>query len=345
MNSTFVGPAVNARRRLALGILVILALQLANLASASHARAEEVLNAIFPASVRIPECSPEVRGRDFTVSGPGWVILLIRYSPYNGARAAFSPISPDGTADSFGRAFPLPDKYLQWARAWVHDRWTDAEDFGDGDSLTQQALFVLDEPGTYPIAVRARPPCSDMAGPGYEQWNTAISVEVLSRQGEPPQKSDEPPAAIPPVTGTPPGETPTPTPRQKPPPVSPGPEEKIAEIWNTSNCDLTDAATLALDRPAYVTRIEVWYRWQGNETSIAYDLSHDGQTIRSGNFSRAECDASAREWCIGTGRIDANLAPGAYTVRTERAGICKNDQSGGQGFIRVFGSVASSPAE
>jgi hypothetical protein len=348
MHNTLTGRTVKcAAAKLALGALVMLALQFASLASPSHARAEEVLDAIFPAGVRIPECSPEVRGRDFTVRGPGWVMVLIRYSPYNGARAMFSPISPDGTADNFGRGLPLPAKYFQWARSWIHDRWTDAEDFGDGDSLTQQVLYVLDEPGTYPIAVRARPPCNDIAGPGYEQWNTAISVEIISGQGEPPQESDEPPAgATPPVTGSPPvSPPPGETPPSETPPVSPGPEEKIAEIWNTSNCDLTDTATLALERPAYVTRIEVWYRWQGNETSVAYDLSRNGQSIRSGNFGRAECDPSAREWCIGTDLIDANLAPGVYAIHTESAGICKNDQSGGQGFIRVFGSAASGPSD
>jgi hypothetical protein len=39
-----------------------------------------------------------------------------------------------------------------------------------------------------------------------------------------------------------------------------------------------------------------------------------------------------------------NLAPGVYMIRTQRAGICQNSSSGGQGFIRAFGSAAEGPA-
>jgi hypothetical protein len=113
---------------------------------------------------------------------------------------------------------------------------------------------------------------------------------------------------------------------------------QIAEIWNTANCDFTDTAMLTLDRPTNLNRIEVWYKWQPNET-VSYTLSLNGKTIRSGSLVRGECDAYQRDWCIAADQINMNLAPGTYLLRTRRAGICQNSGSGGKGFIRAFGTA------
>jgi hypothetical protein len=120
--------------------------------------------------------------------------------------------------------------------------------------------------------------------------------------------------------------------------------QQIYENWNTAACAFTDAAAFDLEQPTHLDRVEIWYNWAPNETAVPYNLSLDGQAVFSGSLARAECDPNQQAWCIARGEPGIDLAPGAYTVRTQRAAICQNAASNGEGFVRAFGSqVAEAP--
>jgi hypothetical protein len=108
--------------------------------------------------------------------------------------------------------------------------------------------------------------------------------------------------------------------------------------WNTYACEMTDTAGFMLDRSVRADRIEVWYRWRSREVSVAYTLSRNGQTLRSGVLTRGDCDPYQEKWCVATDRIDLRLPPGNYLIRTERARVCQNAGSDGNGFAKVYGS-------
>ena len=120
--------------------------------------------------------------------------------------------------------------------------------------------------------------------------------------------------------------------------VAPASAQELFNNWNTGTCNVTDVASFTVERPLRVQRIDIWFRWRANETIVGYSASRDGEVIATGDLSRAECDPHQTAWCVARGEPGAEMEPGTYTFRTERAGICQNAGSGGQGFIRAYGS-------
>jgi hypothetical protein len=106
--------------------------------------------------------------------------------------------------------------------------------------------------------------------------------------------------------------------------------------WNSDACGYTDLATFTLDRAIRVQRIDIWFNWRAGESSIRYKAMRDGTPLAEGELARAECDPYQASWCVARVEPRAELESGVYTFRTDRAGICQNSASGGQGFVRVF---------
>ncbi len=120
--------------------------------------------------------------------------------------------------------------------------------------------------------------------------------------------------------------------------AAPASAQQLFNNWNAGPCVPTSVATFTIQRPVRVQRIDVWFRWRADETSIGYAASHDGAVIANGELSRVECDPHQAAWCIARVEPDADLEPGTYTFRLARAGICQNRASGNQGFIRAYGA-------
>jgi len=114
--------------------------------------------------------------------------------------------------------------------------------------------------------------------------------------------------------------------------------QQLADNWNTAACDVTDLASLSINRPTRLQRVDLWYHWPPNESSVGYTVSRNGGVVARGELSRAECDPYQAAWCVARVEPGADLEPGIYEFRTARAGICQNAGSGGQGFIKAFGS-------
>jgi len=113
---------------------------------------------------------------------------------------------------------------------------------------------------------------------------------------------------------------------------------EVFSNFNTSACEMTDTAGFMLDRSIHADRIEVWYKWRTREMSVAYTLSQNGLTLRSGVLTRGDCDPYQEKWCIATDRFNLRLRPGTYLIRTNRARVCQNPGSDGNGFVKVYGA-------
>lgn len=114
-------------------------------------------------------------------------------------------------------------------------------------------------------------------------------------------------------------------------------ERVLADNWNTAACGFTDTATLVLDAPGFLSRIDIWYRWNGDETAIAYTVLADGAVAGQGTLQRSDCDPYQSAWCIARDTPEMKLPPGRYDFRTANANICQNGGSGGMGFIKAYG--------
>jgi hypothetical protein len=127
-------------------------------------------------------------------------------------------------------------------------------------------------------------------------------------------------------------------------PAASGPSGEVTNNMNTGGCSLTDTANFKLAAATRLERINLWFSWEANEQSIAYTLSGNGQTLRSGQLTRGGCDPNQRAWCQATDAINLDLNAGTYVVKTGRARVCQNSGTGGNGMIVATGSPRTSPA-
>lgn len=116
-------------------------------------------------------------------------------------------------------------------------------------------------------------------------------------------------------------------------------QQQLYNNWNTATCNVTDVAGFNVPGPTLVQRIDIWFRWRANETTIGYTVSRNGEVIATGDLSRAECDPHQAAWCVARVEPNAQLEAGTYVFRTSRPDICQNAGSAGVGFIRAFGTV------
>ena len=112
--------------------------------------------------------------------------------------------------------------------------------------------------------------------------------------------------------------------------------QEFVNNWNTGACRLTDSATINVSQPQHMSRLELWYNWQPNESSVGYTVSFNGQQIGTGTLKRADCDPYQAAWCIARDTPEAEMSVGTYTFRTAHPRVCQNAGSGGQGFIRAY---------
>ena len=69
---------------------------------------------------------------------------------------------------------------------------------------------------------------------------------------------------------------------------------------------------------------------------VSVDIA-DGEFVKRGRLLRAGCDPYQEAWCEARANVGADLPRGDVEVRTERAKLCQNDGSDGNGFIHAFG--------
>jgi hypothetical protein len=114
-------------------------------------------------------------------------------------------------------------------------------------------------------------------------------------------------------------------------------EQQLVSVWNPETCGFTNTAALTVSAPTRLTRLDLWYKWNPDETQVAYTLVSNGQTVFSGSLQRAECDAYQTSWCVARDTPNVDLAAGSYQVQVGREAICQNTASQGAGFIKAFG--------
>ena len=119
----------------------------------------------------------------------------------------------------------------------------------------------------------------------------------------------------------------------------PASAQPLFDNWNTQACNVTEYTGFVVPRPTLVRRIDIWFRWNANETSVGYAVARNREVVATGELSRAECDPHQAAWCVARVEPNIELEAGDWIFKTDRPGICQNAGSQGVGFIRVFGSA------
>jgi len=115
-------------------------------------------------------------------------------------------------------------------------------------------------------------------------------------------------------------------------------EQQVVDIWNTAGCGYTDRASFEIDRPMFLSRVQLWVDWDkvpGSDVTD-YRVTFDGQPAGGGLLRRGDCDPYQSNWCTADDAPKVKLMPGRYVVRMGHQAICQNAGSGGQGFIRAW---------
>lgn len=118
-------------------------------------------------------------------------------------------------------------------------------------------------------------------------------------------------------------------------------ETTLADNWNSAGCSYTDTAELDISAPVHLKRVELWFNWQQDETSLGYTMTSGSEKVTSGTLTRGSCDPYQASWCIAQAAPNIDLAPGHYVIQVESARVCQNGGSGGKGFIKAYGEAAS----
>ena len=116
---------------------------------------------------------------------------------------------------------------------------------------------------------------------------------------------------------------------------------ELLSIWNPQACSFTDLAMFKLSRPILLQKLDIWYQWQPQESSVPYQLiavvGGRSRVVHRGLLHRDSCDTYQQSWCIGSEAVQLELGPALYGLKTARPWVCQNQASEGTGFIKVWG--------
>ncbi|MGJ5818756.1 hypothetical protein [Paludibaculum fermentans] len=119
---------------------------------------------------------------------------------------------------------------------------------------------------------------------------------------------------------------------------------QLSKVWNTQECRTTDQAALRLPNDAVVTRIETWYQFPENTATLSFQLLNEaGEEVLASTMGKQACDAEKPEWCVALRANLKQVVPaGAYKMVTSAPGLCVNDATTGQAFVKLTGAWAES---
>ncbi|MDH7476375.1 MAG: hypothetical protein QHH09_02800 [Microgenomates group bacterium] len=104
----------------------------------------------------------------------------------------------------------------------------------------------------------------------------------------------------------------------------------------TGACQLTDKSEWALDKSLNVTKFQMWYKWNEEETTLPITIFKDGKEFASFTATRGDCDIYQKRWCNADYNINKTFPAGAYTTKIPSARQCL--KPGSTGTIRLYGT-------
>ena len=99
-------------------------------------------------------------------------------------------------------------------------------------------------------------------------------------------------------------------------------------------CQLTDKSEWELNEDLNVSKFQIWYQWNANETSLPVKVFLDGKEFAEFDAVRSACDPYQKQWCNADYAINKLFPKGKYTTQIPDSRQCL--KPGGTGTIRLY---------
>ncbi len=110
-------------------------------------------------------------------------------------------------------------------------------------------------------------------------------------------------------------------------------------VFDSSNtylgaCGYTDSSQWTLARALTVSKIQLWYYWQANETTLPVTVTKDGAEFASYTATRGSCDPYQASWCNADFAINKEFSAGTYATKIANKYQCL--KPGDTGVVRLY---------
>lgn len=102
-------------------------------------------------------------------------------------------------------------------------------------------------------------------------------------------------------------------------------------------CQFTNKSEWEIKEDINVSKFEVWYKWNQNESSLPVKIFFNGEKFAEFETSRGSCDPYQQTWCNANFRVDKLFPKGKYTTEIPNTRQCL--KPGGTGAIRLYVDV------
>lgn len=107
-------------------------------------------------------------------------------------------------------------------------------------------------------------------------------------------------------------------------------------------CNYTDTSEWTLTQDLAVSKFQLWYKWQTNETTLPVTVTKDGQPFATFTATRGDCDPYQASWCNADYDINKTLPAGTYTTKIDTNQQCL--KPGGTGTVRLYTTSGTTAA-
>jgi hypothetical protein len=102
-------------------------------------------------------------------------------------------------------------------------------------------------------------------------------------------------------------------------------------------CSYTDASEWTLTQDLAISKFQLWYKWQTEETSLPVTVNKDGAVFATFEATRGACDPYQSTWCNADYTISKTFPAGTYTTKIPTAYQCL--KPGGTGTVRLYSAT------
>jgi hypothetical protein len=108
-------------------------------------------------------------------------------------------------------------------------------------------------------------------------------------------------------------------------------------------CQLTNKSEWELDKDLNISKFQLWYNWDQNETDLPVTIFYEKEKFAEITATRSACDPYQKQWCNADFAINKLFPKGKYSTQIASAKQCL--KPGGTGTVRLYTEEEVNPTE
>lgn len=108
-------------------------------------------------------------------------------------------------------------------------------------------------------------------------------------------------------------------------------------------CRQTNKSTWELQNGLTVSKFQIWYKWNQNETSLPVTILLNNEKFASFEAKRGDCDPYQTTWCNADFMVNKDFPKGVYTTEIPNSRQCL--KPGGTGTVRLYSTDSPTPIQ